>query len=59
MPQKQAAGAKAGGKSSGITMVLSPDYGFFENKDFISHKQEDWDKFNTAIDEYKKVHGEA
>jgi hypothetical protein len=40
-------------------MVLSPDYGFFENKDFIAHKQAEWDKFNTAIDEYIKVHGEA
>lgn len=59
MPSKQTAESKTGGKNSGITMTLTPDYGFFENKDFISHKQADWDKFNTAIDEYKKVHAEA
>lgn len=45
MPQKQPGGARAPGKSSGITMTLTPDYGFFENKDFIKHRQAEWDKF--------------
>jgi len=36
-------------------MKLTPDYGFFENKDFIKHHQEEWDKFEKALDEYKTV----
>lgn len=56
MPSKQ---GKTAGKSSGITMVLTPDYGFFENQDFLASKQTEWDKFNKAVDEYKQVHAET
>ena len=36
-------------------LKLTPDYGFFENQDFIKHNQADWDKFEKAINEYKDV----
>jgi hypothetical protein len=33
---------------------LTPDYGFFENADFIKHLQGDWDKYQKAISSYKE-----
>lgn len=45
----------AGGSKSGILLKLTPDYGFFENADFIKHQQADWDKFEKALVEYKEV----
>jgi hypothetical protein len=36
-------------------MKLTPDYGFFENKDFIKHNQNDWDKFEKQVNEYKDL----
>lgn len=41
--------------NSGIALKLTPDYGFFENEDFIKHNQADWDKFEKALIEYKEV----
>lgn len=40
-------------------MKLTPDYGFFENRDFIKHHQADWDKFEKALSEYKEVLNKA
>ena len=35
-------------------LKLTPDYGFFENADFIKHLQGDWDKYEKAISSYKE-----
>lgn len=40
-------------------MTLTPDYGFFENKDFIKHRQTEWDKFTAALGEYKTALAET
>ena len=36
-------------------MKLAPDYGFYENKDFVKHNQNDWDKFEKQLNEYKEL----
>lgn len=38
-------------KKSGMVLKLTPDYGFFEHKDFIKKNEAEWEKFEKAIDE--------
>jgi len=40
---------------SGIVLKLTPDYGFHENKDFIRHLKDDYEKFEGHLTEYKEV----
>ena len=40
---------------SGIVLKLTPDYGFHENKDFVKHLRDDYERFEGQLDEYKEV----
>ena len=53
MSQQKQTGEKV--KGSGLIMKLTPDYGFYENKDFVKHNQNDWDKFEKQLNEYKEL----
>lgn len=38
-----------------MVLKLTPDYGFFEHKDFIKKNEAEWEKFEKAIDEQKEL----
>ena len=40
---------------SGIVLKLTPDYGFHENKDFIKHLKDDYEKFEGQVNEYREA----